>query len=280
MSKKSDFRESLTFYERLGSDADVRLEPGLQQDEIFDDQFERRAREIQRTPGQDNVVAVVPRKRGPWTGNNQLGNERPFSDNEGNLQTILRLDEWDLPQVWSVALIMKLTDPSFVGFKVRALIEAGAGGIVTPFEMDWNQGSTFSFPFNAINIVAQYSNTQDLPSDLRLGVQIGKRPLAGACPTWTSELLDNNEVIVIPRFAKRVFLNTVANAPGFVATVALEFRTGGGSGGANGRVTGDQLLTLGGWYPIPGGSNTVTFTNGGGGLAPVCNLIFELGLGS
>ena len=56
------------FIHELGENARVILEPGYNQDEVFDDQFERRAHEKVQTPGAAGGIAIIPAKQGPWSG--------------------------------------------------------------------------------------------------------------------------------------------------------------------------------------------------------------------
>jgi hypothetical protein len=207
--------DTASFYERLGEDADVRLEPGYDQDEVFDDQFERRSHEIQRTPGADNAVAIIPAKRGPWTGNNQLGIERHFAPDSNNRQSILKLDEWGFPQVWTLSL--GLTYDAFLygaggglagAFAVVAEIEFGTGGVIQVVEVDWLQGMSIALPLNALNVVASYSSVPNeggvpsLPSDLRLRASVVHGALYQSNPTRTLPVSADSPLILIPPFAK------------------------------------------------------------------------------
>ena len=220
------------FYERLGSDADVELEPGYNQDLIFDDQFERRAHEKERTPSGASAISVVPTKRGPWSGNNQLGIEREFLPDENNRQTILRLDEWGFPEIWTLCLGL-IFDADLYGssgtlsgpFSVVAEVEFGCGGVIQYLEMDWIQGACIALPMNALNVVASFgtvpteAGTPDLPADLRLRSNIVRGTLQQAHPTRTYRLGDGNDQVPVPPFAKSVRVVAAGSAFDFYTAI-------------------------------------------------------------
>ncbi len=213
------------FYEHLGSESDVRLEPGINQDELFDSQFERRAHEIQRTPGPDQAIPIIPSKRGPWTGNNQLGIQRKFSPDDNNRQTILKLDEWGFPETWTLALGLDFDhlqwnpSPGFsASFDVTAVIDFGIGGVMQTVEIDWVNGASIVLPLNAVNVIAQYNldvateaaGASEPPQDLKLRASLGRGVLCQTRPTRTFRLdLDEAGVGVsldVPAFARELRL--------------------------------------------------------------------------
>lgn len=187
-------------------------EPGIDQDEFFDDQFERRAHEIQRTPSGENAVSIVPQKRGPWSGNNQLGIEREFAPDDNNRQTILRLDEWGFPDIWTVTLGLNDFTRTAGGFDVTAVLEFGSGGATQYLEMDWLCGSSITLPMNALNLVAQYNLIDgevagEVPDDLRLRVTISKMPSRNSNPTRSYLFTDAVSSFIIPPFAKAMHIS-------------------------------------------------------------------------
>lgn len=206
--------DELEMYGRFGSDSDTRLEPGYNQDEVFDDQFERRASEIQRTPGAAGGIAIIPAKQGPWSGNNQLGIEKAFSPDESNRQTILRLDEWGFPEVWSVMLGLRYTDAAFGTnglFDIKAVAFPGSGGAVQQVEVDWLDGTTFSLTMNALDLIAEYAASTNTPSDLRLIATIAKGRIGGRPPTWSQQIPtiaanNSSAVFRIPAFARSLIV--------------------------------------------------------------------------
>ena len=214
-----------SFYERLGEDADVRLEPGINQDEVFDDQFERRAHEIQRTPPASSAMSIIPAKVGPWTANNQLGIERHFAPDTNNEQTILKLDEWGFPEVWTLCL--GINDYSFspnpdpIAFDITASVQFGCGGVIQEVEVDWLNGSAIVLPMNALNLVARYAQfsgseggASSIPDNLRLRANIVRGALPHARPTRTIYTAENQTVVEIPKFAKSVFIAPGLSLPG------------------------------------------------------------------
>jgi hypothetical protein len=211
------------FYQHLGSEDVVRLEPDMDQDEIFDDQFERRAHELQRTPGQDKTVSTVPNKKGPWSGNNNLGIERPFAPDANNRQTIIKLPEWGFPETWTLCLgltyntALHAVAPSAGKFTVVAEIEFGTGGVIQTVEMDWKQGASIVLPMNALNVIASYSSLESEggpiipPLDLRLRANVVRGVLPQSSPTRSFFMFSPGPGTAqvscpIPPFAKSVRL--------------------------------------------------------------------------
>lgn len=219
-------RDQRQFYEQLGAESDVLLEPGYNQDEFFDDQFERRAREKTRTPAASNALTLIPAMQGPWTGNNNLGAERPFSPNAENRQTVLKLPEWGFPEAWSLCLGLtydvRLFDASSSYFGVTAEIEFGVGGVMQQVEIDWLQGTVIVLPMNAVNVIASFSSAPNegglaspLPEDLRLRANIVHGSLPGSNPTRSFLVEGLDPVIPIPPFAKSVRVTPTASPFGF-----------------------------------------------------------------
>lgn len=218
----------------------VRLEPHIDQDEVFDDQFERRAHEIQRVPGAADGIAIIPAKRGPWTGNNQLGNERAFAPDENNRQTILKLDEWGFPRQWTLSLGLtydtRLYDPAGSFFSMTAEVEFGVGGVTQFLEMDWLQGAAIALPMNALNVVASFNpglneggQPISLPEDLRLRASLCHGQISGLNPTRTKVFATGvDSFIEIPSFARDVRIFSTTDAPFlfYSALDTIEFLSG------------------------------------------------------
>lgn len=210
------------FYQHLGAEASTDVEPGINQDEFFDDQFERRAHEIQRTPNASNAVNVIPAKTGPWTGNNNLGIQRDFAPDINNQQTIIKLPEWGFPEDWTLCLGLDYNtdtyDPVSTFFGITALMTVGVGGATQEVELDWLNGTTISLPMNALNLVAQYAagsnegGAVDLPPDLRLRATLCRGSVRNSRPTRTYAITaldaNNDAVVAVPPFAKAVNLYT------------------------------------------------------------------------
>jgi len=218
-------RMPLEFLEHLGEDSSTRLEPGYNQDEFFDDQFERRSHEIQRTPGADNAVAVIPSKQGPWTGNNQLGIQRRFAPDDNNRQTILKLDEWGFPESWTLVLGLDFDvlqwhpSPGFsASFDITAVIDFGIGGVMQTVEIDWVNGAAIVLPMNAVNVVAQYNldvateaaGASEPPQDLKLRACVARGVLSQTQPTRSFRIdlaaATGNASLDLPPFARELRL--------------------------------------------------------------------------
>jgi hypothetical protein len=271
---------------RINQDGYVDTRPIGDDPRIFEDQFEQRSRELVRTPPSTGAVTIIPSKTGPWTGNPNLGIEQPFAASVNNRQTILKLPEWGFPQVWTVLLGLSF-DSNFLnggsnGFSITAHIEAGAGGAIQLVDVDWVQGTALSLPMNALNVIAEYDDTTDLPPDLRLTVTIAPGKSTYAKPTRTFYMViapASQDQIEIPKFAKRVFLCDSVNAGSSVYSANADIRMFSVQGGGRGiRITGPNLLALGGWLEIPNGARFLTIFNGAVGPAPDMQaaVIFEL----
>jgi hypothetical protein len=157
------------------------------------------------------VAPVIP-SSGWWTGNNQLGNEVAFAPDTNNRQTILKLEEWGPPEVWTVSLFLTHEIEAFNAFDVTAELDFGAGGATQIVQMDWVNGAQISVPMNAIDVIATFKNVDitTIGSGIRLGVQVGRGRRAG-CAVPTLTMLDNvflaannvfPELVEIPAFAK------------------------------------------------------------------------------
>lgn len=236
------------FYEHLGSEADVRLEPGYNQDEVFDSQFERRAHEIQRTPGPEQAIPIIPAKRGPWTGNNQLGIQRKFAPDDNNRQTILKLDEWGFPETWTLCLGLDFDHlqwnptPGFsASFDVTAVIDFGIGGVMQTVEMDWVNGASIVLPMNAVNVIAQYNldvateafGASEPPLDLKLRASIARGVLSQTEPTRTYRSAREEGVfsLDLPPFARELRVFPIAGEDTsiysfFAQSGTIRFNTG------------------------------------------------------
>ncbi len=198
-------------FQRMVEDGFIQPEPGVGENTVFDDQFERRARELNRKPySGSQKTTIVPDRKGPWSANNQLGIEQPFEESSNNAQTILKLDEWGFPEIWTVCLGMApLSEFTGSGFDVTAVILFGAGGITQEVEIDWLCGSAISLPMNAVNVIAKYNLFSgeaqgEVPADLRLRVSLARGALPNARPTRTIVIQDAVTHIEIPPFAKEV----------------------------------------------------------------------------
>src|SRR5690348_14003177 len=104
-------------------------EPALDSQEFGDDGMARRKLENTpvMAPHQLTPVAPVIPSNGSWTGNNQLGIELPFAPDSNNRQTILKLDEWGPPDVWTISLFTRDDLQVFQALGIKATIEFGAG---------------------------------------------------------------------------------------------------------------------------------------------------------
>lgn len=275
---------------RIGDDGFANVWPPPEADFLFHDQFERRAREMQRSPNNLQPVYEVRQRNGAWSGNNQLGIEQPFAPNANNEQTILKLDEWGFPEVWSVLLGITYDAGQLVndtdGFSVNCKAIIGCGGTTQEASIDWKNGTSFSAPMNALNIIARYTASDNVPSDLRLRVQISKGKMNNFHPTNTRDIVALSgafsNIVEIPQFAQRLYLvgSGTAFAPGIIYDAANFIKFSANSATTAGtvqKVRADQMLNFSSGYPIARFSRFLSYFNGTAGTV-AGSLIFELGL--
>lgn len=260
--------------------------PAPGDDNLFDDQFVRRAREKTR---QNSAIPVIitPQRQGIWTGNNQFGISQAFQPTTNNQQTILKLDTLDEPQVWSV-MLNRSQGRSGSTFTVVAKIQPGAGGFVDEFEVDWNNGVTFNTVMNALNIIALYTDQNgSAPPNLQLSAIIGKRNISGNKPTRTFNIaldsVGNPGAIAFidyPKYAKsfEIVPGNTHYADAFTANLTFGMLDGLGSGTTRCTVDGSQIGPI---YhndvPLPGGTQTLVVTNAGANAFNL-SVIFKLSL--
>lgn len=269
----------------IGDRGYANVNPPRGGDELFGDPFERRAREIDRTPNNLRPVQIVPQQSGPWSRSNQFGTEQPFAPDANNRQTILKLPEWGFPQVWSVMLSINPPSNAAANYLILANVEAGVGGTTDTFQLDWSTGTAFSVVANALNISAFYRVSSVIPNDLRLRVLVGRETLTRSAPkrSFTGLLppLGGTLQVSIEKYAKSLTLLPVSfTSNPYVATFLLQFRATDTSA-VLGEITGAQILALGNGatVDVPGGANVLTIVNNGlGPGATSFQLIHNLGL--
>lgn len=261
---------------RLEQDGLVDFVPGIGQNVLFDEQFDRRAAELNRKPYRKaKQTSVITQRKGPWSGNNQLGFESPFKPDAAQRQTVLRMDEWGMPEVWSIMLGLTV-DESLIGtdgFNVVAEVSAGCGGIIQQFEIDWHNGAVFSCAMNAIDIVARYDDpVGTLADSLRLRCNLSPGKLSLVPPTRTLQIsaasLATGDSIRIPPYAQRVtlmpdqtFMPPVPPSLFYDPGNILQFeRSQGATDGIV--VSGDTWLSFSQGIPIPHGAREMSIYNG------------------
>lgn len=178
-------------------------------------------------------VHLIRQSRGKWTGNNQLGVELPFLVDPSNPQTILKLDEWGMPEVWTISLTCRLPKELVAGqiFDLVGTINFGAGGLTQSFQVDWVNDTIFSLPMNAINILASWSelafiNGVPPPPGVQVGAIISPGSTTHGRATRTSLFgtLPNNQSVINP------ITNTFPPIPAFAKSATL---TGSGVASTN-----------------------------------------------
>jgi len=193
------------------------------------------------TDGLVQNVPAIPRTGG-WSGDNQLGRLAKYGPDQRATQSILKLDEWGPPEIWTVSLFVKEDFRLFNGFDIKARLNFGAGGSTQPYICDWVNGAQISWPMNAVNVEAIFANV-DVATEgagLSIGAQLARGSRGGtAAPRLTiAENLivvhgTNSETFDIPAFATRIlFIPSDINSLGnfFAATTKIVLVSGDDSG--------------------------------------------------
>lgn len=262
------------------------------------DDFTMRAARLQARAMPPGVASVFPlpmRVHPMWSGNNELGHEAAFAPDSNNRQMVLKLGEWGEPQVWTVMLGMTynpelLSAASF--FDVVAEVQAGVGGTVQEFEVDWCEGTQFSCPFNGLNVTARYSivsgsPTLDVPSDLKLRATVGRKPFA-SCMAPTRSILTpliaagtfTTEPIVIPKFARRMTpISSFGLSAPYAATTSYLWQNNPAIPSTIGSFTGAEFAASfgGNGIPIPSEARGIIVSNSAG-IDTRVKLVFHLAL--
>ena len=211
------------------------------------------------------LVPAIPRT-GPWSGDNQLGSLAKYGPDRRGRQTILKLDEWGPPDVWTLSLFLTQTFRTFNGFGITAEINFGVGGGTQTVEIDWVNGAQISLPLNAVNVVAKFQDVDVAAegSGLALGVQLARGPRAGLeLPRLT--LLENFTIantvttapLRLPAFAKNLIfvpstmstanVGSVFNAAALITTIS-----GNDAGAFNVETLDGTRMALGRKLPVTG----------------------------
>ncbi len=265
---------------------------------LVDDFSLRAARHQQKQAPGTPISANLPLRQHPmWSGNNELGFQLSYSDiNVGFLakgdsvdrQTILKLNEWGAPEVWSVMLGISY-DETFAnpttGFRVICEAQIGCGGTTQEVLIDWKRGTCFSAPMNAITVNATFSAAIGIPPDLRIRATIAKGDLSTIPPTYSVSppiigAATLSELVPIPPFAQRIYLmgqefvgNNIYNAGN---SLFLYGSTNVGSKLAE--LPADAMLSFSSGLPIPALARYVAYNNQAiaGLVQPI--FVFELSL--
>lgn len=260
-------------------------------EDLYEDDFEERV----RTP-EGKALPVIPleARNGPWTGNNQLGITQEFAPDATNRQTILKLDEWGMPEVWTVMLGIEYPDDEMESlegmFELTAIIAVGVGGTTQLIEVDWKVGTVFSAPMNSIDVVAVYNAGEvdpKIPDDLRLTVTLARGTALHPSPTYTLPdhafvtlpAGDNTDFFKVPPFATHI---RIIERDGAGEDLWDDLKTASffGYKGAVSSFVGRTTIADPSIYegiPIPAHAKYVAFTNDAAGAD--CKFLFQFVIG-
>lgn len=273
---------------------------------IYDDPFGERTRELGDELGLSRGQAAEPPepsptfevypKVGPWTGNNQLGNDVPFQPNANNRQAILNLNEWGFPRIWTVSLAIRTENiqPVIPGppvdYGVTAEVLFGVGGAVQLVEIDWCNGVVFSVPANAIRVTAVYTprahGLLTVPLDLYLSAQAAIGTRGGTKPPFRTVEDDVpiggpgqiGALVPIPNFANTLRVFTNATAAMFAAGNVIIFYSDAAGTVSSIAANCNDLYNWPNGVPIPNWAHYVQFFRGVAGIALHWDYVFDINL--
>lgn len=161
------------------------------------------------------IVANIIPKNGAWSGDNQLGYQAKYGPDQRQTQTILKLDEWGPPEIWTISLYILNGLKTFDGFGLKARIDFGAGGSTQVVEIDWANGAQISLPMNAVNVQAIWHDTITAEgAGLQVGVQLSRGTRGGTLPPRLTleKHLDipgagSTTILPLPAFAKTMWFS-------------------------------------------------------------------------
>jgi hypothetical protein len=273
---------------------------------IMDDFTLRALRhQAKQVPGTPAVFELPLRQHPMWSGNNSLGVEVPIADVSETAvfeRTVLKLDEWGMPDVWTVSLSTNFVSKFGVNddeaFFLIGSFEIGCGGAVDQFEVDWRNGTTFRLPMNALSVKVRGlvgdpagGAGSAIPTDLAVRVLVSKSNQSGLPPQATSfgQLSTNGAVdpstpaSAIPKYAKSfrpLGLTHAAADAMFAAGNYWDFYATKGSGGTLiGSIRAlDAVNYLGGvgGIPIPNPARFVVFNNNAAPADVRFDYVFDL----
>ena len=249
------------------------------------------------------TVLTIPAwvSSGPWTGSNTLGNVVGYAPDATNRQTILKMDEWGPPEMWTISLGITYDDwgslvfPAVAACDIIAEIDFGCGGSTQTVEMSWLNGASISLPMNAVSVKARYASTAffgelNPPPNLRLSAQIarGSKPSTAflALSPYDGTLLAAPPAITrwnIPAFAtqfKCLPLNNnpdpVAAAPFYSPTNKVYINAGTEDADSLAMVQYPVAQVFERWIDIPPFAHSIAYVDTAG-TDPAYHMLFKIG---
>ena len=220
------------------------------------------------------VAETFPRN-GSWTGNVNLG--AMLLSGKSTQQSVLKLDEWWMPHVWTLSLWNRPSraipgdfppEGQFLESTI-ARVDFGAGGATQSFEVDFVQGVMLSMPANTIQVALLSPATL---AEIYAQVAIGTRGPSGTPHRSITQNLailnaTNSPVFRVPAFTDKIEVLPGKNSGAAIdsATITLEFST---VIGFTDIILSVSLQTItrywGGLVTIPTGAAYVRITNASG----------------
>jgi hypothetical protein len=273
---------------------------------IMDDFTLRALRhQAKQVPGTLPVFPLPLRHHPLWTGNNSLGFEVPLSEDATETsileRTVLKLDEWGMPEVWTITLGTNFTpslDNDNQAYALEGIIEYGSGGAVDDFVVDWTNGTVIRLNMNAVSVKLRGTFGDPaggpgsiIPPGLAARVLLSRGALPGLPPQVTRFAIGQAGVLdpsfgaaKVPKFGKsfRPFgtTNAAADAMFAVGNYWQFYSTSGSGGTLVGSIRAPDAVNYlggGGGIPIPFPARQVAFLNTTGGILNF-RLVFDLSL--
>lgn len=230
------------------------------------------------------LLGLVYRRRGPWTGDNQLGQARAFPTQAGvtglagttqSASMSFKLDEIDLPQIWTVALSLQqpTSDESFSPVEAVANLTFGCGGAQQSLEVNVQNGVVISGPANSIDVIIRFDDEippNDVPPGLEIAYTISRYAAAVTMVPQriirqTAAAADASDELIVPKFARALTLMAVdeASAAALFTSAANYIAFLGYDGSLMG-VVPSTALAVTTKIPIPPYTRYVQYVNDGG----------------
>lgn len=240
--------------------------------DYYDDEFEIKAARARRkgSPQAQTVFAREP-ANGPWSGSENYGRlVEPYklevlSDTK---IPILQIAEFGAPKVRTVTLGWR-NDPNSSYYRLIGGISGGVGGATQEFEVDWKQGISFSFLFNAIQVTAQLLDNKPggfgptIAEEMGLVVSIGDGTVINR-PTrsyYAEVTAGGSSGVQIPPFANKLKILNYGTGDPYASGHTITFNDGGYTIGT---YPSSIDLCVQNGIPIPMGGRNVVFNNTGG----------------
>lgn len=105
------------------------------------------------------IVSPIEPLKGGWSSSNNFGQSVLVETQSNVRKAVLKLPEWGMPETWTIMLGLDHSKVNYAGgfyYGLTAEIEAGCGGALQTFQVDWRNGTLITVPMNALSVVVKY----------------------------------------------------------------------------------------------------------------------------